>query len=274
MHADGWIDVDGSLIDYSNLTRAQDPADRRPDQGLGVDFSSGHYLAFSGYDGVSLTLDARGELYRRYSGLDFVALGGTATYRHKYGLGPNVPWTLASISVARERYREPIRDGDRLVVTLEAGYRASEAFDLALGGTLDRRYGKYDPAPQVPGYSARVFDLQGVSAYLRAGYAINDRLLLTGRVAVRRGDIESTAQRSYAIFVASDAIADDPAFNDPNLYAYRLPATTYSGSLAASWILTDSASLNLVYAGNRTRAAYGLEYADRAVTVSIAYRYP
>ncbi len=157
---------------------------------------------------------------------------------------------------------------------LEAGYRINEAFDVAIGGVLDRRYGKYDPQPLVPGFSARVFDLQGTSGYVRAGYALNDRLLLTGHFAVRRGDVESTAQQSMAIFLASDAIADDPAFNDPSLYAYRLPGTTYSATVSASWALSDSTSLNLIYADNRTRAAYDLRYDDRAITLSVAYRYP
>lgn len=224
-------------------------------------------------DGISLTLDTRAEAYRRYSGLDFLSVGGTAVYKRKFGLGANVPWMLASLSVARDDYRENVRDSNRLRVGTELGHRFSESFDGAVGIILDRRYGKSD-MPEVPGYSGRVFDLQGRSAYARLGYAVNEKLLLGALMTVRRGDVESTAQQSYPIFLASDAIADDPAFRNANLYAYRLPATTYSGTVSASWALSDRSSVNFAYVDHRTRAGYGLAYNDRALTVSVAYRYP
>ena len=184
-----------------------------------------------------------------------------------------MPWVLASVSVARDDYRENVSDSDRLRIGAELGRRFSESFDGAIGVALDRRYGKSD-LTDVPGYSGRVFDLQGQSAHARVGYAPNERLLLTALLAVRRGDVESTAQQNYPILLAADAIADDPAFRDPNLYAYRLPATTYSGTLSASWALSDRSSLNFAYVDNRARAGYGLAYNDRALTLSIAHRYP
>ena len=211
-HADGWVDVDASFIDYNNLTHAQNAEDRRPDRALARNLSGGHYIAFSGRDGISLTLDTRAEVYRRYTGLDFLSVGGTAVYKRKFGLSANVPWVLASVFVAHDDYRANVRDSDRLRIGAELGRRFSKSFDGAIGVALDRRNGKSD-------------------------------------------------------------IADDPAFRDPNLYAYRLPATTYSGTLSASRALSDQSSINFAYVDSRARAGYGLAYNDRALTLSIAHRY-
>jgi len=272
--ADGWGDVHAAATHYTNLTRAQSPADRRSDQAAAVNYTGGRYFALSGSDVVSVSLDARAEAYRRYRGLDSYALGGTASYRRKLGVGVTVPWVLASISAVRDDFRESVRDSHRVAFTAEAGHRVTPAFDFSVGVTIDRRYGKFDPKPEVPGYSARVFDLQGRGAYARASYAVDQKLLVAGRFAVRRGDVEVTSQRSTAVYLASDAIADDPAFEDYDLYAYRLPGTTYSTSVNASWAVSDNASLNLALVRNRTDSPYDLVYFDRAITLSFAYRYP
>jgi len=272
--SDSWIDVEPAALAYDNLTRAQAPEDRRSDRAMALQVSAGRAFVLSGNDTVDLALDGRGEAYRRYRGLDVVMVGGSASYRHKFGLGADVPWVMASVRGAREDYRDAIRDSNRRTMTVEFGQRLTPRWEAAVGVVRDRRYGDYDPTPEVPGYSARVFDLQGDSVQARVGYAPTDRLLLALQFAVRRGDIESTAQQGYAIYVASDAIAEDPAFNDPALYAYRLRATSYTSTASASYALTGNASVNLTYVENRARAAYSLAYTDRTLALSLAYRYP
>ena len=91
--------------------------------------------------------------------------------------------------------------------------------------------------------------------------------------AVRRGDVESTSQRNRAVFLASSAIADDPAFGDPALFGYRLRGTTVSASAALSYALHERAAVNVGYLQERTRAAEGLEYVSRVVDASIAWRF-
>jgi len=272
--ADGWIDLTAAATRYDNLTRAQDPADRRADNALSVAFSGGHYLAFSGEDGLSLTLDLRGEAYGRYRDLDRLGVGGTAAYRRKFGLGMTVPWIGVSASAARDEYGDVIRDGMPLRIGVELGQRFSARTEARLRVDLDHRIARHDAEPEVPGYSTRVFDLRGRSIQAMLEHSVSDALLLGVQVGVRRGDVESTAQQSMAIFLASDAIAADPAFGDPALYAYRLPATTYMTALTASWAFSDKSSLNVGYTDNRSYAAYGIRYIDRAIVLSLAYHYP
>ncbi|MDQ6620014.1 MAG: hypothetical protein M3Z31_10015 [Pseudomonadota bacterium] len=155
-----------------------------------------------------------------------------------------------------------------------SGKRISPSLDASLGVAVEHRRGRSDGEPEVPGYSTRVFDLRGRSAFVRLGYAVDEHLFITGELAVRRGQVESTAQQGYAIFSAADAIAEDHAFGDASLYAYRVHATTASARLTASWALSDRASVNPLYADNRARAAYDLAYTDRSLGVSIIFRYP
>ena len=94
------------------------------------------------------------------------------------------------------------------------------------------------------------------------------------RLGVRRGDVESTSQRSRAVFLASDAIADDPAFEDPLLFGYRLRGTTSSVELHAQLrAKCDRSAINIAYIEELTRAAQDLEYRSRMVNATFAYRF-
>src|SRR5207248_974445 len=110
--ADGWIDVEPALVAYDNLTRAQAPEDRRWDRAVSLQVSGGHMVAWSGFDSIDLALDARSEAYRRYRGLDVLAVGATVGYRHKFGVGNDRPWIAANVHGAHEDYRDDTRDGN------------------------------------------------------------------------------------------------------------------------------------------------------------------
>ena len=156
------------------------------------------------------------------------------TYRRKFALGLTAPYGLIAAFVSHDDYRVDVRDSNRLDLRMELGRRFSESLDVAAGLTYDRRNGKTN-VPIVPGISGAIFDLRGYGAFVRAEYALDERWLVGGRLGVRRGDVESTSQRSRAVFLASDAIADDPAFEDPLLFGYRLRGTTTSLGFTLSY---------------------------------------
>ena len=224
--AEWLLDADAGVLYDSNLTRAYESADIRADGAITLSAAGGSYFALSGADGLTLTAEARSEIYNRFYGLNLFGLGGTALYRHKFGLGYAAPWILVAASASHDNYRDDIRDSDRIELRAELGKRFTESFDAAFGGRLERRYGKND-APVVPGISGKVFDLRGRSAYARAGYAVSDQLLLGVELAVRRGDVVATTRPDFEIFVVSDAIAADPTFGS-GFFALvlRLSATT------------------------------------------------
>ena len=123
------------------------------------------------------------------------------------------------------------------------------------------------------GYATAPTDMSMQMHMAMAMYAPTNELSLDVNAGVRRGDVESTSQRSFQIFRASSAITPDPVWGDPNLIAYRLRGTTWSGGLAASYALSDHSSLDAAYHYDFTRAAEGLEYTTNLIVLTYIYRF-
>ena len=256
----------------NNLTRAQDAVDKRAAASVTANANASYFHPFAASDSATFIANAGVEIFDRYSGLANASVGGTATYRHKFGVGPLVPWVSTSVHLAYEGYRESLRTSTFVDARAEAGTRASEELDVSAAVYYERRYDNHGESI-VPGISGKVFDLAGQGLDARAGYAMNDALYFDFKAGVRRGDVESTSQRSLQIFLASSAITDDPVWGDPELYAYRLRGTTYTGALTASYALSNRSSLDLAYQYAFTRAAQGLEYATNTVSLTFVYRH-
>ena len=269
--AEWFVDLAAGTRYDSNLTAAQERADIRADIAATLTATGGFFYALSGADGLTLSAGARSELYHRFHGLNETAIDASGVYKHKFGLGYAAPWLSLGIFASHENYTGNIRDSDRLEWRAEVGKRFSEAFDASFGGMYARRYARNGEAV-VPGISGKVFDVQGQTAFARAGYAVSDQLQVGARLSIRRGDVVSTTRQNFEIFEASDAIAPDPTFGD-DFFAYRLRGTTQTASLFLSWALSERASLNLGYADERTRAYEGLDYRGRVANVTLVYSY-
>jgi hypothetical protein len=269
--ADWFYDARAGGLYDDNLTRAQQAADVRGDGAATLAAAAGWFHAPSDADGMTLSLEANSEAYARFHGLNLISIGGSAGYRHKFGLGRDVPWASITVSAARDDFRGDIRDGDRLEARIEVGKRLSENFDASLGVATDRRFARND-RPVVPGISGKAFESRGQSVFARAASDITERLQVGARVSVRRGDVESTTRQNFAIFEASDAIAADPTFGS-DFYAYRLRGTTKTGNASLSWALSDRSSLNFSYGVARTASYDDLSYVSRIGTILLAFRY-
>jgi hypothetical protein len=271
--AEWLLDVDAGARYDSNLTRAQKRPDVRADAAATLFASAGTFFALTGADGLTLDINALTEAWHRFHGLNRASIGGSASYKHKFGLGYAAPWMSLGLAGSHDNYRGDIRDSDSLEARAELGQRFNETFDASVGAVFDRRYARND-LPAVPGISGRVFDVRGKSAFVRAGYALTEQLQAGANFAVRRGDIVSTTRRHLEIFLESDAIAADPAFGD-DFFAYRLrgTSTTRTAAVTLSWALSDRSSLNFRYADERTSAYEGLDYRVRIAAVSFAFSY-
>jgi len=271
LRAEWLVDVDAGVTYDDNLTRAQQSVDTRADFAFPIAVAARTPIALGGYDAVVFGADARAEAFARYHGLNNIAVGVSAEYRHKFDLGYAAPWLALTGSAAYYGYREDLRDGSRFSLRASAGKRFTEDFDASIGAFVDRRYASHDE-PVVPGISGKPFDLRGHGAFATVGYACTEQLFLGATVSVRRGDVVSTTSRGFAIFAASTAIAEDKAFGD-EIYAYRLRGTTLSASGTASWALSNHSSINLLYADERTRALNNLDYRSHAVSLRYVHRY-
>jgi hypothetical protein len=270
--ADWEIGASAGAFYDANLTQAQDAADKRAAGAVTASVVGTDYIPFTGGDGVAFTLNVRAELFDRYDGLNNLVAGATVAYRRKFGVGYLAPWVAASVGASYDDFREDLRTSTRLAVRGELGKRLTEQVDASVGLYYERRYDDHGE-PVVPGISGKVFDLAGQGAFVRAGYAASNELYFDVRAGVRRGDVESTSQPSLPVFLASSAITHDPVWGDPNLYAYRLRGTTWSGDFTTSYALSAQSSLDLVYRYGFTHAAQGLEYTTNAIVLTFDYRF-
>jgi hypothetical protein len=254
-----------------NLTLAAAPADRLGHNFVDVGAHAGRFVALAHDDSVSLQAGLRAARYARYTSLDSASLEAASTYRAKLGIGLTAPWLSIGLAAAHDDFRDDIRDSDRAEVRVAAGARLSQQFDVSAGYAHDRRLARHaDPA--VPGISGAIYDGIGDSAFLRAGYAFTDRVLVDVEWRLRRGDAVATTPASAPIFFASSAIAEDPAFG-PERYGYRLRGTTTGASVALSYAIDDRSALNLAYRAEWTRAAAALDYRSRVLSAAYLWRY-
>src|SRR5215471_2316908 len=113
LRAELLVDADAGVFYDDNLSRAQNSADVRAD-GAGTALVAARSLfALTGFDTITLGADLRGEAFNRYHGLDNGALGASAVYRHKFGLGYEAPWVMATATAAYYDYQNSLRQGGR-----------------------------------------------------------------------------------------------------------------------------------------------------------------
>ena len=126
-HAEWFVDADAGAIFDSNLTGAASGPDIRSDWAAALDASIGHFFALSGDDGLTLAVNVRGEVYNRFQGLNLAAIGASARYRHKFGLGRDVPSVSFVVNSLYGDYRDSVRTGARFDLRAEFAMRFSEA---------------------------------------------------------------------------------------------------------------------------------------------------
>lgn len=270
--AEETVSAEGAVSYDNNLSQALSASDIVSDTALKLAVSGGFQFALGERDAVALTADLRASQFRRFYGMNNVALGGTASWSRKFGLGAFAPWAKVSASFAGEQYSESIRDGMRTNFTLRAGQRVSERLELSGGGSFER-YSADHVVNVVPGLSGDAFSLEGRSLFARADYALNERWAAFAGVAFRDGDVTASTRLNREIFEYSNAVTLDPAFGSDYI-AYRLSGTTtWVFTAGASMAMGDYSSVNLAVTRALTYASGGLEYQDTQINASILFNY-
>jgi hypothetical protein len=269
---EGIFDAEAGVFHDSNLSNAVSASDIVADTALTLATSGGYLFVPGDRDAFALTGDLRAAGFSRFHGMNSVALGGTASWSRKFGLGAFAPWARFSASFAGERYGENVRDGWRASVALRAGERLSERLQLSGGGSFER-YSADNATGVVPGISGDAFSLLGRSLFARVDYAFDDRWTGFAGVLARRGDVTASTRLNFQIFQYSNAIALDPAFGSDYI-AYRISgATTWDFLAGASRALGDSWSANLAVTRSLTYAADNIEYQSTRIHASAIFHY-
>jgi hypothetical protein len=272
-HADAaWIaDVEAGLVHEDNVNLAEMERDTRSDTALGTSVSAGALGHVGNYGAVSLTGDALGAGYTRFSGLSNLQLGATAAFRAKFGLGAAAPWVRVSGSAARLEYRDDVRDGWRYRLATGAGKRLGERWSVRVEYAYERRTADHEIAvtPRLPG---DVFDQTSHTLSVRADYLHSEAIAVFAGYALRLGDVASTTPRNAAIFAASSAVTADPTFG-PDALAYRIDATTHLLGAGLSFALGDRSSFNLGYERQIGLGNGGVDYSNNVFRASFLYSY-
>lgn len=213
---------------------------------------------------MTLTLDLGVESYARYSRMSNLTLGLTASARHKFGLGPQAPWLQGAVSATRLQFRDSLRTGWLYNVSLSAGKRLSDDWDLRVDLTHDRRTAD-EVFAVVPFFSGDSFGVAGTSLAFKLNYAASRDLLLTAGYGVRNGDITATAVHTQAIWDASTAWSKDMALGDDN---YRIKARTQMFDLAASLALGERSSVNASVSRWRSKTYENFDYSNTVLRLN------
>ncbi|HTQ75971.1 MAG TPA: hypothetical protein VMI74_16950 [Burkholderiales bacterium] len=270
--ADELFSAEGGVFHDNNLSRALSAADIVGDTALNAAASAGFLFAPGDRDIMTLTGDLRGTAFSRFHGMSSAALGATASWTRKFGLGAFAPWARISAYAADVWYDENVRNGWRTGVALRGGERVSERLDLSAGGSFER-YRADSATAVVPGISGDAFTVLGRNLFARADYALAERWTGFGAVAGRWGDVTASTRIGPEIFEYSNAIAADPAFGS-DYFAYRISgATTWEFLAGASYALGDRSSVNLAVSRALTYASGGIEYQSTRVNASLVFSY-
>jgi hypothetical protein len=268
---DLFFGVEGGAFYDNNVSRAQPGDDVVGDRGTNADATLGMSYPLGEQGTLLLSANLRAAQYERFHGLDMVALGGTLTYRTKFGLGAYAPRLALNGSVAAESYGNSIRNGTRSRLWAEFGRRLSAQWDVS-GGIAADRYDASNVQPLLPQLSADAFSTQGRSLFARAEYTWSERWLFYAGASLRRGDVVSSSRPGQEIFEYSSAIAPDPAFG-PGYFAYKLAGRTGTAALGASLAISPHASLNVGLTREVTRSDGGIEYRSNVGNATLVYHY-
>jgi hypothetical protein len=224
-------------------------------------------------DGFSLAAggDLSGQLYDHLSGLNNASVDGILSLKKKWGLGAFAPWSRVGIQVGRVDYDDRYRDATLYSVSLEAGARLDERWNLWAKYAFERR--RAAPAESdIYGVSSDVFSQRGRSFKVGVQYSLSERLSLSFGSLLRRGDVISTTQPGEDIFANAKAVAPDPTFG-PDAYAYRLMGTTLGARLGLEYSLTARSLIGFGFQRLDTHARGGNNYGDSMPELTWNYQF-
>jgi hypothetical protein len=267
-----WILATSAALNHDNNvgnagSSASVVADSRADASLSLlrqmAFGEGLTLAAGG--------DLSGQLYDHLSGLNNASVDGMLSLKKKWGLGALAPWSRVGVSIGRVDYDDRYRDATLYSVSLEAGKRLDERWNLWAKYAYERR--RAAPAESdIYGVSSDVFSQRGRSFKLGAQYALTERMSLSFGALLRHGDVISTTEPEADIFANSKAVAPDPTFG-PDAYAYRLEGTTFGARLGFEYSLSTHSLIGFGFQRLETHARGGNNYGDSMPELTWNYQF-
>jgi hypothetical protein len=272
-----WFIDSGLQLEYNNnLANAELDVDIVEDTALLLSLVPGYYLQLDDYSGLSLSAGLDAAKQNDYPGLDNLAAGLNASLRRKFGLGPDVPWSRLSISVARIDFDDQKRDGWKYLAGIAAGKRIGQRWDVQINYLFERR--RSDEVEDIPslasnrGIFGNAYDVDSHSLSATGIFTINVDWALALAYTRRMGEVWSTTLRNSEIFQASDAITPDPVFG-ADRFAYRIDADSNIFRFGINRGIGNHLSAELGYTYRDSKAKGGLAYTNSLLQFRLNYTY-
>lgn len=228
------------------------------------------YPIGEGYS-LSVSADLSGESFHRLTGLNNATIDGAVALKKKWGLGAFAPWIRAGMSIARSDYDDNYRNASIYRVTLAAGRRIDERWNLWAEYAFERQAAATQEQEE-PGISGDAFSQDGSRIAAHVEYSLNETMFLNLVLSVRHGDVVSTTLSEDRIYPAARAIADDPTFG-PDAYAYKLTGTTYGFRVGINYSPTPHSLLECGFQRWDTQAEGSDGYTKSIPQISWSYRF-
>lgn len=217
-----------SYSSEDNVTRAAADSDKRSDDIIGLKYLSGRFNATGKGSGYSLSYHTSYDNYLTYHGLNNLGVGGSASYRHKFGLGHNVWYWNGGMDGGYSLFN----DSDRTNLHYSADLKLGKRFLNRWNAQLFTRYINEDA-------SADVYDRSGSELGLRLNYSITRRWLVYASTLQYQGNITVTQSSSPG---PHDAWATDNVFGMPN---YQVDVNTTISRYGVNYVIDRSSSIEL-----------------------------
>ncbi len=262
----------GTALNYNdNVPNAIDAPDRKSDGSATLNLAGVLHQQLGDYTGLGLNLIAESVSYFRYSGLDNLAVGAQAQLRHKFGLGPEAPWSAFAVRALHRDYRDDFRDGWQYDAGLSAERRFGERWDVSASLHYDRYEADRLQSAVLPGVSTAAYDVAGWTFGVQAAYLLAEVDTLSISCFRRHGTVTAVTPPDDEVLEYSSAVARDPVFG-ANLIAYRINVDAVTWSANWSHAIGRHASVNLGYAYRRSRGDEELDaYTANMINLSVSY---
>ncbi|MBI3527275.1 MAG: hypothetical protein HY067_04830 [Betaproteobacteria bacterium] len=259
-------------IDHSdNVPNAIEAGDKKSDGAATLRLSGLLHRQLSENTSLGLNLVGESATYFRFSGLDNLGIGPRAQLRHKFGLGPDAPWTAFALRALHRDYHYDYRDGWQYDAAVTAGKRIGERWQVS-GSVQYDRYEADNLQPAVlPGVSSAAYDVAGWTFGVQTAFLLSEVDTLSISCSRRHGTVTAVTPSDYEVLEYSSAVARDPVFGG-NLIAYRIITDTDTLSINWSHAIGRHSSVNLGYAYRRSQGEEDLgAYAANMINLSVSY---
>jgi hypothetical protein len=271
--AEWGFDANAGFAHDDNLPNALEAEDRKGDTSVTANLTGGLHYQLGTNTGLGLNLIADSATYMRYSGLDNLGLGASAQLRHKFGLGPDVPWAALSAQAIHRDYHYDYRDGWQYDAGATVGKQLGERWNVRASVRYDRYTADQIQPTVLPGISTAAYDIAGWNLGAQATFLLTTADLLSVSYAFRNGTVTAVTPPDLEVLEYSSAVARDPVFsNTTTMIAYRVHAKTDTMALGWSHSFSRYAAVNFAYAYRRSRTESELgDYYSNFISISVSY---